>query len=184
MSVNNLLDSGNPAESWKALRLASLVIDNDFTLSEDAVKGLSGSFPAFNLANTVILANGILVDYSSPCDIPQNGITWGPASPNIIVDESGYYSININIAWSYIFPGPVSDITVNLIFTNATDSYDVASAVQVIPSGSQDPFTLSINRIAKLIAGKNYNLMFEQDVATNGVLTSSNLSYINIVKLF
>jgi hypothetical protein len=185
MSVNSLLDSGNPAESWKSLRLANLVVDSDFSLSSAAVKGLSGSIGfSFALASTALI--GATMDYTLACDIAPNGITWGLASANIIVAESGYYSINANIIGNYQPTFPTADSTINLVLTNATDSYDLCSAEQIIAATDNNPFTLSLNRVVKLVTGKNYNLVFLQDAPYNGTVASGSFqnSYVSIIKLF
>lgn len=44
MSVNNLIDSGNPAESWKNLRVSKLVIDSELVINGDI--GTVVSLPA------------------------------------------------------------------------------------------------------------------------------------------
>ncbi len=186
MSVNSLLDSGNPAESWKALRLASLVIDSDFSLKDDAVKGLSGGIDSLQCVVASNPITGSVMRYDESCDIAPKEITWPLASANITVENDGIYSINVNLVGRYQTTYPANDENINLIFRNVTDNQEIASVSQFVAQLDQNPLTLSLNRIVKLQKDKIYNLIFLQNVGDHIVFDDGGNkdSYVNIIKLF
>ena len=157
MSVNNLLDSGNPAESWKDLRLSKLTIDSEFVLSPSAQNALSlwvDPILSANSASQDILISNLISSQSS--NIAPVGITY--VANNVNVDITGFYLVSGKIECITTASILVAD-SFTFKFYNDTDAVNVL--VDQIKLETTTPigtiFNMSFSSVVKLVEGKNYS---------------------------
>ncbi len=183
MSVNSLLDSGNPAESWKALRVSSLVVDNDFSLGTSAQNALSlwvNSINANSASQDITISN-LISNQSS--NIPPVGINY--VANNVTVDVTGYYLVTGKLeCTTTLVISSINTFTFKLY--NDTDSTNVL--VDETKLSTSTPvgtvFNTGFSAVVKLIQGKNYNFSIDQVNTTTISIGANAHSYVSIIKLF
>jgi hypothetical protein len=181
MSVNSILDSGNPAESWKNLRVNDITIDSELILSSTAQNVLSLNMNAFVMSTTSkdILSSNL--SNSNNSNITPIGITYSAADISVAV--TGYYLVNAKLEGT--ITGPVTAETFSIKLFNDTDSVNVAVDEAIIPTSTPSViFNVGFSRIVNLISGKIYNISLDQTSAQTMTVSGNSHSYVSIIKLF
>lgn len=186
MSLNLIFPTpSHVAESYKNIQVNDAIIDGNLTVNGAIIQPNSQQIIiSSDFANsTITFASnsipGSELAFSNYSSILPQGITYD--TDNIVLSQSGIYQINIQFV--LLIPVFTVNTLFDLIFWDDTEFLNIAeSQVNVF---TNDPFTISINRVAFLEAGKNYQILIKQTTAQNvSVVGSSLRSFMNIVKLF
>ena len=200
MSLNNIIYNDQVSDGWKKLRVASLTVDNTLNytpsnvMSLDVIEGL-----LINSDDYSLQISGFEPFIDSPANIALTGITY--VTDIIKVLSTGYYMIDIKLLFVIQTYNTSRNANIQLIFYDLTAAKNVAYDENYIPGDLpavsapspgpySKPFNVSINKLVKLIAGHNYNIIIKNnnDAATgfdpisiydNGKASS----YVSIVKL-
>ena len=184
MSVNNLLDSGNVAESWKDLRLSKLTLDSELVLSPSAQNIMSLDIineTIFNSASQDLNFSQLV--NSNPEDISPIGITYtGGLGTFINVAITGYYLVDFQlVAYNNAY---TADTNLSVILWNDNSGYGITSdEIRVIDNGGKNN-TASFSRVVKLFEGIDYKILINSSVAQPFHVTGGGASYISIIKQF
>lgn len=176
MSVNNLLDSGNPAESWKDLRLSKLTLDSELVLSPSAQNVMSLEvLTSVNFIGTQNLTISNLIA-TPPQSIAPIGITY--VGDLINVDVDGFYLIDLK--FNVFYSVYTTDNNFNVIFINSTDTIDIIQ--DTVYMNGDKSFSVGFSRLVKLTKDKDYKIKIVNDgpqVDPSG----SGRSYLSIIKM-
>ena len=180
MSVNSLLYKNSVSESWKVLRLSSIVIDSELILSESARHIFSLDVVGFSTNVTSITLDRSNLTNDNVSNVDPIGITY--INDEFQVGLSGYYLIDIKLQVKFNSGSP-TPADIQLILQDSTSVYNLAQ--DTIFMATADNYNLSINRVSYLLNNVNYKIIIKKNDTQLVDIIGSFLaeSYFSLIKI-